>query len=400
MGGGASATIKAAINYARSRDVVLVAAVGNEHSTNPSYPAALDGVIGVSATDHRGAFAASFSNYGPWVDLAAPGVDVLLAARDAGSDKYVRRSGTSFAAPIVAGVALLARARFPDEDANRIAERLRAGARDAARPGFDNLYGYGIVDALGALGGPRPSPLGAVGDAHEPDRSPDRATALVPGQPVTAGVASPADVDWFSVDVAAAQWLDRTVTPPAPKGASAPLPDRSGYWMLGSGGRVYPFGDAPPVGDPSMAISGSAIVGTGEPAADLEPAPGGQGYRVVDSSGRVFGFGVPTLGGTDRGGLWAGESVTSLSATPTGRGYWLFTTAGRVFPFGDAELLGDMAAVPLNRPVLDSIATPTGLGYYMVASDGGIFNFSDRPLAGSLGDHPPAHPIVAVAALP
>ena len=63
------------------------------------------------------------------------------------------------------------------------------------------------------------------------------------------------------------------------------------------------------------------------------------------------------------------------------------------------EHTGDMSAVHLNGPVLDSIPTRSGAGYYMVASDGGIFTFGDRPFLGSLGANPPPNPIVSVATL-
>ncbi|TMK52507.1 MAG: hypothetical protein E6G66_03850 [Actinobacteria bacterium] len=152
---------------------------------------------------------------------------------------------------------------------------------------------------------------------------------------------------------------------------------RSGYWMVGAGGTVYAFGDAHWLGN--------ATVPAGVGAVDLEPTPSGNGYWIVDGRGTVSPFGDALRLGSVSGGLAAGETVTSLSATPTGRGYWIFTTRGRVVPFGDAGSFGDMAAVRLNGPVLDSIPTPTGRGYYMVAGDGGIFAFGDARFYGSMG---------------
>ncbi len=169
-----------------------------------------------------------------------------------------------------------------------------------------------------------------------------------------------------------------TPPPPAPP-ASDPI-HRSGYWMLGDDGRVYPFGDATSAGDATAFLSGSDA-----PAVDVEPVPAGDGYWILDAAGHVFGFNAPYHGGVDRRALQAGESVTSLSATHGGGGYWIFTTTGRVFAFGDAVAYGDLAGSRLNGPVLDSIATPTGLGYYMVASDGGIFSFGDARFFGSMG---------------
>ena len=153
---------------------------------------------------------------------------------------------------------------------------------------------------------------------------------------------------------------------------------RSGYWMLGEDGMVYPFGDAKDFGNTSLRA--------GE-AADLEPTPSGNGYWVVNKSGQVSAMGDAVHYGDAPAGLMvAGETVNALSATPTGQGYWLFTSKGRVINLGDAAHLGDVADVKLNGPVLDSIPTPSGDGYYMVASDGGIFSFGDAKFLGSMGD--------------
>ncbi|MDQ1568419.1 MAG: hypothetical protein QOF96_3299, partial [Actinomycetota bacterium] len=152
----------------------------------------------------------------------------------------------------------------------------------------------------------------------------------------------------------------------------------AGYWMLGSGGHVYPFGEAVDHGN------ADGTVAPGARAVHLEPTPSGNGYWIVDTAGRDTTAGdARALGGASA--LPAGESVTSLSATPSGNGYWLFTNRGRVLTFGDATNDGDMTKTRLNGPVLGSIATPSGKGYYMVASDGGIFAFGDAAFHGSTG---------------
>jgi len=160
-------------------------------------------------------------------------------------------------------------------------------------------------------------------------------------------------------------------------GGGGPLSHRSGYWMVGSDGVVYGFGDAHHYGNAPVASAA---------AVDLEPTSTGNGYWIVDNLGRVYAFGDAVgRGSVDRAKLVAGETVTSLSATRNDGGYWIFTTRGRVLPFGDAVHYGDMSAVKLNGPVLDSIPTPSGKGYYMVASDGGIFAFGDAKFYGSMG---------------
>ena len=169
--------------------------------------------------------------------------------------------------------------------------------------------------------------------------------------------------------------------PPADTGAE-PQPiaptSRSGYWMLGSRGRVFGFGDARSHGDVDTARLDTAV--------DIEPTSSGNGYWVLDNRGGVHPRGDAVYyGALTAAQLRTGESATSLSATRTRRGYRVFTSHGRVFPFGDATHLGDLAGTRLNGPVLDSITTSTGNGYYMVASDGGIFSFGDARFFGSMG---------------
>jgi len=151
-----SSVLRDAVNYALARDAVVVAAAGNDASAFPFYPAAYPGVVAVTATDHAGAFA-SFSNYGPWSTLSAPGVNITSTAMGPG-DQYSTGSGTSFAAPLVAGASALLRAANPTWSQAEVMARLKVTARDAGPPGPDDQYGYGLVDPTYALGGaPRPA---------------------------------------------------------------------------------------------------------------------------------------------------------------------------------------------------------------------------------------------------
>ncbi len=149
-----------AVSYAKSKGSVLVAAAGNENSrVENSYPAGIKDVIAVGAiepvTDQR----AYFSNFGKLLDFVAPGVDILslrATGTSFGSSSvvdpaYSRASGTSFSSPIVAGVVALIRSKFPLLNFDNIYQRLRSSAVDLGAGGFDNFYGYGLVDALGAL---------------------------------------------------------------------------------------------------------------------------------------------------------------------------------------------------------------------------------------------------------
>ena len=121
---GYSTALRNAIQYARSRGVVFVAASGNEgndNDSNPMYPASydLDNVVSVAASDRRDRLA-SFSNYGQRVHLAAPGVDIVSTW--IGSDGWTWQDGTSMASPHVAAAAALLREAAPSLSP--------AGARD------------------------------------------------------------------------------------------------------------------------------------------------------------------------------------------------------------------------------------------------------------------------------
>jgi len=187
-------------------------------------------------------------------------------------------------------------------------------------------------------------------------------------------------------------------TQPGPTGCTSnctPVPaGKSGYWMLGNDGKVYAFGDAKPLnfGDASGRIP------AGAKAVHIEPTPDAQGYWINDDRGGVYAFGDANsgLGGVDPSALQGGEKVTSLSSTPSGQGYWIFTSKGRVFAKGDAKFFGDLAAVTLNGPILDSIPTPSGQGYYMVGSDGGVFAFGDAAFLGSMGNTKLNKPVEAL----
>jgi thermitase len=136
-----------AIQYAYGQGALIVAAAGNTASTAKTYPAAYTEVIGVTATDQYDQLA-SFSSYGDWVELAAPGVQILSTYLN---DSYVYLSGTSMACPYVSGVAALIWSQFPNATRDWVRAQLRVTADDLGLPGFDPYYGYGRINARKAV---------------------------------------------------------------------------------------------------------------------------------------------------------------------------------------------------------------------------------------------------------
>ena len=136
-----------AVKYAYSHGVLVVAAAGNDASMAKHYPSAYDEVIAVTATDQNDA-PASFTNFGNWVEVAAPGVDIYSTIWD---NSYDYMSGTSMATPHVSGVAALIWSQFPSMTMNQVREQLRRTAQDLGDPGFDDYYGYGRINAKNSV---------------------------------------------------------------------------------------------------------------------------------------------------------------------------------------------------------------------------------------------------------
>ena len=141
-----SITLQNAVNYAHSKGVIIVAAVGNNSAGQLAYPARYDGVIAVGATDANENHA-SFSNRGREIDITAPGVELLVAGLN---NESAYSTGTSFSAPIVTASIAAEMSRFPGMSQEEIINNLYMSANDGGFPGVDPYYGHGTIN-LGRL---------------------------------------------------------------------------------------------------------------------------------------------------------------------------------------------------------------------------------------------------------
>ncbi|WP_320044175.1 S8 family serine peptidase [uncultured Desulfobacter sp.] len=142
-GSSYSSTLQNAVDYAWDKGAVIIASASNYSTETPYYPAACTNVVAVSATTSADTLA-SFSNYGDWVDISAPGLYILTTTRGGG---YGNMSGTSFSSPITAGVAALILSANPSLSNTQVIDILTKSADDLGSTGFDNYFGYGRVNA-------------------------------------------------------------------------------------------------------------------------------------------------------------------------------------------------------------------------------------------------------------
>ncbi|MFC1767768.1 S8 family serine peptidase [Candidatus Margulisiibacteriota bacterium] len=157
-----SVLVEDAINYAHSKGCFMTASAGNVDSYDAQkhfYPAAYDHVVAVSATDRYDKISIwnffVFSNFGSFVDLSAPGTSILSCLP---GNSYAYESGTSMAAPFVAGAAALVKAKYPDWTAEQIEQHLKDTS--------DDIYSLNQAFLAGKLGAGRLNIQKALGNLN------------------------------------------------------------------------------------------------------------------------------------------------------------------------------------------------------------------------------------------
>jgi len=181
-GVSSSSTLQNAVNYAWNRGAIIFASAMNNSTSTPYYPAACRNVVAVAATtssDTR----ASWSNYGDWVDMSAPGSSILTTTRGGG---YGSVSGTSFSSPISAGLAALILSANPSLTNADVVEIMEQNADDLGAAGFDPYFGWGRINAHASLSA-------AVGAQPEDPGSPPEDPPADPAEPPTDPVEPPSE---------------------------------------------------------------------------------------------------------------------------------------------------------------------------------------------------------------
>jgi len=170
---GTSALLSA-VQYAHSQGVVLVAAAGNSGTATQTYPAAYPEVLGVAGSDPNDALYA-WSNYGPWVKVAAPGCSYTTGR----AGWFGSFCGTSAAAPAVAGIAGLARSYAPTATNTAVEAALEAtAAKISASVAYGRVDAYAALLALGGSSSPAPTPTPTVAPTPTPTPSATPAPAV------------------------------------------------------------------------------------------------------------------------------------------------------------------------------------------------------------------------------
>ena len=187
---------------------MVIAAAGNNNNNTLFYPASFANVLSVSATTNDDT-KASFSSFGPAVDVSAPGVFVASTYRD---NTYYAMSGTSMATPHVAGLAALIRSLHPEFTIAEVETAIKATAQDLGNPGWDKYFGHGRIQPPLALvweppdiTAPVATPGGPIAGQHDVPETVHPQVAF--DEPVT-GV----DATSVGIRTSTGIWLEAAVT--------------------------------------------------------------------------------------------------------------------------------------------------------------------------------------------
>jgi len=182
--------MKEAIDYAESKDVLIVAATGNNGS-RLNYPSEFSNVLSVGGVDSNDKYV-TYSNYGYQLDVVAPSEGIYTTKL---GGEYTINSGTSMAAPQVAGLAALLFQKYPDMSPKEVTNLIKFTADDVETPGWDIRTGYGRINVAKALTTSR----SVLEDGYEPNQTAQTATQF-PTEDILNAKLTKNDVDWYKID--------------------------------------------------------------------------------------------------------------------------------------------------------------------------------------------------------
>ena len=155
-------------------------------------------------------------------------------------------------------------------------------------------------------------------------------------------------------------------------------PTQNGYWIAGRDGGIFSFGDAAYYGSvPGLRLPAAVT------AIDLKPTPSGKGYWILGADGGIFSFGDAKFFGS-LPGVGVRNRAVRLVPTVTGNGYWILGADGGIFSFGDARFFGSVPGVGVRATGISMARNINGNGYWILGADGGILSFGDAPFYGSV----------------
>lgn len=146
-GTSSSSTLQNAVNYAWNKGALVFACAMNNGVSTPNYPAACTNAIAVASTDSSDN-RSSFSNYGTWITVSAPGSYIYTTNNGGG---YGAWNGTSFSTPLTAGLGALVLSVNPSLSAQQVRDLILMNADDLGTAGFDQYFGNGRINAARTL---------------------------------------------------------------------------------------------------------------------------------------------------------------------------------------------------------------------------------------------------------
>lgn len=408
-----------AVSSLRAAGIATVVASGNSgYTSSIAFPACLSNAIAVGSTD-KSNNVASYSNTSAQVALFATGSSIK-SSFPGGS--YATASGTSMAAPAIAGAFAIMKQAKPSETISQILTRLQNS-------------GTSVTDSKAtSVTRKVPNILSAINYVAPATTSTTTTTTQPPVAPSSVGSVSIvatygyANVSWtpvlgatsyqvvndagtqvasvpsstISINLATSPYvLNRFGVRSSNNAGSSsykytnyvtglPSNNQVGYTFFASNGATVGFGSA------SNSTAGSQGINNMVGGSSNRYNNGAWG---VTSNGGVYTYGAAGFYGS-MAGQRLNQPMISIASTASSNGYWMVARDGGIFSFGDAQFFGSTGSIKLNQPVVGMAPTPSGNGYWMVASDGGIFSFGDAQFYGSTGSIRLNKPITGMTPTP